>query len=441
MTRSRDTASIIPTVDAKGDLLVGTADNTIDNLPAGTNGTYLKANSASATGLEWGTGVESIVDAKGDLLVGTADNTVDNLSPGTNGQVLTANSATATGLEWTTPASTGNAIINGAFDFNQRNFTSRTSSGYGHDRWRFTVGGDGTGTYTPQTFTPGAAPFAGNEAVGFARIVTTGQTNSSVTSFLAQRIEDVRTFAGQTVTVSFYAKAGSGTPQISLELIQNFGSGGSAEVLTFVKKDTLSSSWARYTASILIPSITGKTLGAGSYLALFMWVSAGSTFNARTDSLGIQSNTFDIWGVQLEAGTVATPFRRNAPSIQAELAACQRYYEKSTPINMAVNTNNSAFPAVGINIPAIVGQYQSDGWGSSSYQFKVPKRASPGMTFYNTDGTAGNGSITSGATAGLNTGGSALISENHFIRQANLAGVAAGSAYVLRVQWEANAEL
>jgi hypothetical protein len=100
MTRSRDTASIIPTVDAKGDLLVGTADNTVDNLPAGTNGTYLKANSASTTGLEWATGVESIVDAKGDLLVGTADNTIDNLSPGTNGQVLTANSATATGLQW-----------------------------------------------------------------------------------------------------------------------------------------------------------------------------------------------------------------------------------------------------------------------------------------------------------------------------------------------------
>jgi hypothetical protein len=55
MTRSRDTADIIPTVNAKGDLLVGTADNVLDNLTAGANGTYLRANSSATTGLEWGT--------------------------------------------------------------------------------------------------------------------------------------------------------------------------------------------------------------------------------------------------------------------------------------------------------------------------------------------------------------------------------------------------
>jgi hypothetical protein len=62
MTRSRDTANILPTVDAKGDLLVGTADSTINNLPAGANGSYLKANSGSGIGLEWGGVAISDVD-------------------------------------------------------------------------------------------------------------------------------------------------------------------------------------------------------------------------------------------------------------------------------------------------------------------------------------------------------------------------------------------
>jgi hypothetical protein len=53
------------------------------------------------------------INAKGDLIAGTADNTISRLGVGTNGQVLTANSSTATGLEWQTPttyATTGKAI-------------------------------------------------------------------------------------------------------------------------------------------------------------------------------------------------------------------------------------------------------------------------------------------------------------------------------------------
>lgn len=55
----------------------------------------------------------STLDAKGDLLVGTADNTVSKLAIGTNNQVLTVDTSTATGLKWSTPttyATTGKAI-------------------------------------------------------------------------------------------------------------------------------------------------------------------------------------------------------------------------------------------------------------------------------------------------------------------------------------------
>ena len=52
------------------------------------------------------------INAKGDLLVGTANDTVSRLAVGTNGYLLSANSSATTGLEWVanTAASTGKAI-------------------------------------------------------------------------------------------------------------------------------------------------------------------------------------------------------------------------------------------------------------------------------------------------------------------------------------------
>jgi hypothetical protein len=230
-----------------------------------------------------------------------------------------------------------NAIINGAFEINQRNFSSSTvSSAYGFDR--FVGSWTGGVTYSAQTFTPGAAPVAGYEAANFARVVTTGQSGTNVTTIMQQPIEDVRTFAGQTATYSFFAKAASGSPKIYLEFDQQFGSGGSTRVLTAGSSVTLSTSWERYSVTFSVPSISGKTIGANSFVSVNMWLSAGTDFNARTESLGIQSNTFDLWGLQLEAGTTATPFKRNANSIQGELAACQRYYLRLTSTNASFGT-------------------------------------------------------------------------------------------------------
>jgi len=225
----------------------------------------------------------------------------------------------------TIPISTPNVIINGAFDINQRNFTSTTTSGsFGFDRWLMV--GSATTTYSAQTFTPGSAPADGREGTNFARIATTGQTGVGTISLLSQRIEDVRTLAGQTATVSFWAKAASGTPKVAVELDRFFGTGGSANDLTYAGQVTLSTSWVRYSVTANVPSVSGKTIGSGSFVGLNIWVSAGSNNDSRTGSIGIQSNTFDFWGVQLEAGAAATEFRRNAPSIQGELAGCQRYY-------------------------------------------------------------------------------------------------------------------
>jgi hypothetical protein len=50
------TTPTISTIDAKGDLLAGTADNTIGRLAVGANGTVLTADSSAATGLKWAAG-------------------------------------------------------------------------------------------------------------------------------------------------------------------------------------------------------------------------------------------------------------------------------------------------------------------------------------------------------------------------------------------------
>ena len=97
------------TVDAKGDILVGTAADTIGRLPVGTNGQVLVADSSTGTGLAWSSEADptaiakTIIDAKGDLIVGTAADTPARLPIGTNGQYLVANSSATEGVAWTTP--------------------------------------------------------------------------------------------------------------------------------------------------------------------------------------------------------------------------------------------------------------------------------------------------------------------------------------------------
>jgi hypothetical protein len=215
-----------------------------------------------------------------------------------------------------------NKLINPDFLVNQRGFTSTTTSSvYTFDRW-VTEFLSVTTTYTPQTFTPGTAPVAGYEGTNFLRIVTASAAASSY-ALIQQKIEDVRTFANQTVTVSFWAKAGSGTPKISARATQIFGTGGSTfNPTNATTAATISTSWARYSFTMSIPSVAGKTIGTGSNLAIAVIVDD----DLIGTGVGVQNNTFDIWGVQVEAGTVATAFQTATGTIQGELAACQRYY-------------------------------------------------------------------------------------------------------------------
>lgn len=120
-------------IDAKGDLLVGTADDTLTRLAVGTNGFVLTADSAEAAGIKWvaasadATKISlSTVDAKGDLVVGTADNTVGRLGVGTNGHVLVADSIESAGMKW---AAVGDVTLTGTQTLTNKTLTAPTING------------------------------------------------------------------------------------------------------------------------------------------------------------------------------------------------------------------------------------------------------------------------------------------------------------------------
>ena len=208
-----------------------------------------------------------------------------------------------------------NRIINGKFDVWQRGTSislTASSNIFTADRWQAFIVGT-TCTASRQTFTPGAAPVAGYESEYFHRIAT----GASTTYYeLQQRIEDVRTLAGQTATYSFWAKA-SNAHTAAVYINQNFGVSGSANVGTASQNISLTTSWQRFSLTFTIPSISGKTVGASSYINPFIYYVSGTVANTN----------IDIWGVQLEQGSTATAFQTATGTIQGELAACQRYYQ------------------------------------------------------------------------------------------------------------------
>jgi hypothetical protein len=231
-----------------------------------------------------------------------------------------------------------NKIINGDFRINQRNVTSTTTNdAYIFDRWSM-VGVGGTTTTTSESFTPGTAPVAGYEGNKFIKQVISGQTLQSQYAAIRQKIEDVRTFANQTVTFSFWAKADSGTPYLWVEWQQFFGTGGSPSATPVAQLGstiTLNTSWTRYSVTGTIPSISGKTIGTdanSSALQMLIWTSLGSSIRAYTNAT-FQNAGISVWGVQLESGSTATAFQTATGTIQGELAACQRYYYQWSAAN------------------------------------------------------------------------------------------------------------
>jgi len=279
--------------------------------------------------------------------------------------ILSSSTSMATDAEVTSAISAQfvagkNKIINGDFGIWQRGTTTTSVGYFTADRWY--CGTDATATFSRQVHTPGAAPVAGYEGQYFMRLA---KNSGGSYVDLRQYVEDVRTLAGQTVTLSFWAKCGSGTESLEPYYSQDFGASGSAGVSNSVTAQTITTSWARYSFTFTLPSISGKTIGANSFTLIY----AARSINSSS------ARTIDVWGVQLEAGSTATAFQTATGSLAGELAACQRYYQ-----------------VLGDNIYELIyGGYMTSGTvGYISFPYPVTMRTTPtgtlvgGWAIYNT---------------------------------------------------------
>jgi len=230
-----------------------------------------------------------------------------------------------------------NLLINGGFDVWQRgtSFTSTSVNEYSADRFR-TEGYGLSTTISRQSFTAGQTDVP-NFPTYFCRVATSTVSAGQFWGF-QQRIETPQVMSyGQTVTVSFWVKATTGT----------LASGAFTYGLDSSKSSSpaLTTTWQKITNTF--------TCGlSGNYSSFYLvYLGAGSA-----------AISVDIAQVQLELGSVATDFEHR--SYGEELALCQRYYELGGFGEWAKAEISSKFVA---QVP-----------------FKVPKRTAPSVTLTTT---------------------------------------------------------
>lgn len=225
-----------------------------------------------------------------------------------------------------------NAVINGSFDVAKRGTFLAAGTGFKYvtDRWARVSAGS-TLAFSRQEFSPGVTTPPGNTRY-FGRFTVASVASATNYAAIYHAMEDVRTYAGKTVTVTFYAKADA-AKNIGFELYQWFGLGGSpSSAVTGIgaQQCALTTSWQRFDILVNVPSISGKTRGTDNndHLELVFWFDAGSTFASRASSIGQQSGTYDITRVSVREGDCRQEVDPFCPRpIGLEETLCARYFQ------------------------------------------------------------------------------------------------------------------
>lgn len=206
-----------------------------------------------------------------------------------------------------------NLVINGGFDIWQRGTSTITgiaNAAFHPDRW-FVIT-DGVGNVNSSRVDVASQGIGSQYAW---RLERTAGTSRWVGIHIA---EGALTQVGKTVTLSVYLRKGSAlTTNVVLDISTRsakFGAVADSSNITIPNSSISTTNFTRFSVSL---PVTTATSSANADLFEIEIVAASQA--------GASNAFFDIAGVQLEVGDAATPFRRNANSIQGELAACQRY--------------------------------------------------------------------------------------------------------------------
>jgi hypothetical protein len=351
---SQETATLASNQSTAGlQAQITAATNTADNATVTANAASVTANGIAST-------ANSALSAANSA-VSTANTAATNATTAVNtadAAQITANAAmpktggTFTG-DISVPSINGgpisgarNRIINGDMRIDQKNFPTAvtpTNGSYTLDRWSGNV--TQASKFTVQQNAGAVTPPAGfTNYLGVVSSSAYSITSSDAFS-IYQAIEGLNsadlawgTADAQPVVLSFWVRSSlAGTFGGSLK--------NSAGNRSYPFSYTISSAntWERKTVAVL-GDTSGTWLSNNSTgILLTFGFGVGTTFSGTagawagtnlisatgaTSVVGTNGATFYITGVQLEAGTVATPFERR--SYGQELALCQRYYIAET---------------------------------------------------------------------------------------------------------------
>jgi hypothetical protein len=308
-----------------------------------------------------------------------------------------------------------NAIINGGMDVWQRGTSiavAASTVAYTADRLSISTAANQASTVSRQ---------ATNDTTNLPNIQycariqrNSGQTGTG-TMYVGNSIETTNSipFTGKSVTVSFYARKGADySPTASaLNLYlwngtgtdQNVNTGYTGANVVGSVTATLTTTWQRFTFTATVP--TNSTELALQYQSV-------PTGTASTNDY------YEITGIQLEAGSQATPFARLGGTIQGELAACQRYYYRANSTGYSYFCNSANFntaSALGtVNFPVVMRTAPSFA-ASAGNTFMIYELSSvyAGTSIASDGTTQQTGGISVGVGSGLTAGRASNIRSNN----------------------------